>query len=338
VAARTEHRVGLLGAGRIGRLHATNVARVAGLRLAAVADADSAAAERLAGDLGCEASTDWHGLLGRPDIDAVLVCSPPGAHAEQVTLAAGQGKHVFCEKPLADELGAADRALAAVEAAGVVLQVGYNRRSDRNFQAVREAVAAGRVGTPCLLRITSRDPDPPPRDYLELSPGLFFDTTSHDLDLSRFLLGGEIVDVTARGGALFSDNVRAVGGVDTAVTTAVFESGALAVVDNCWTSAYGYDQRVEVHGTGGMVAARNEVTNTTFVADADGLHEPVLPHFFADRYAAAFVRELEAFAGALDGAPVPVTGRDGRQALAAAIAAHRSWQEGRTVALTEIGG
>ncbi len=338
MAARAEHSVAILGAGRIGSLHAENVGRIAALRLVAVADENAAAAEELAAKAGCEAVADWRDAIARPEIDAVLLCSPPGAHAEQVAFAAGESKHVFCEKPLADQLGPADRALAAVEAAGVVLQVGYNRRSDLNFQAVREAVAAGRVGAPCLLRITSRDPAPPPRDYLERSPGLFFDTTSHDLDLSRFLLGGEIVEVTARGGALFSDNVRAVGGVDTAVTTAVFESGALAVVDNCWTSAYGYDQRVEVHGTGGMVAARNEVTNTTFVADAEGFHEPVLPHFFADRYAAAYVRELEAFAAALDGAPVPVTGRDGRQALAAAIAAHRSWEEGRTVALAEIGG
>ena len=333
MAARAEHRIGLLGAGRIGRLHAENAGRVAGLHVVAVADADADAARRLADHLGCEALADWGALLRRDDVDAVLICSPPGAHAEQVALAAGEHKHVFCEKPLAADVESADRALAVVEAAGTVLQVGYNRRFDRNFGAVRDAVAAGRVGRPCVLRISSRDPEPPPRDYLEMSPGLFFDTTSHDLDLARFLLADEIVEVSAFGATLFSDDVRAVGGVDTAVTTAVFAGGALAVIDNCWRSTYGYDQRVELHGTEGMVGAGNEVSNTTVVGDGEGFHTPVLPHFFADRYGPAFVRELEAFAAALDGAPVPVTGRDGRQALAAAAAARRSHEERRPVVL-----
>jgi myo-inositol 2-dehydrogenase / D-chiro-inositol 1-dehydrogenase len=337
VVAVGEHRLGLVGAGRIGRLHAENVTRIAGLTLVAVADEDPGAAEALAARVGCQAYSDWRQLVVRDELDAVLICSPPAAHAEQAAAAAEAGKHVFCEKPIADDLAAADRALAAVARAGTVLQVGYNRRFDRNFRAVHDAVAAGRVGTPCLVRITSRDPAPPPRDYLEISPGLFFDTTTHDLDLARFLLGAEIVEVSARGAALFSDDVCAVGGIDTAVTMAAFEGGALALIDNCWTSAYGYDQRVEVHGTEGLVGARNEVTDTTVVADAAGFHEPVLPYFFADRYAAAFRRELEAFAAALGGEPVPVTGRDGRQALAAATAAARSHDEGRAVALAELG-
>jgi myo-inositol 2-dehydrogenase/D-chiro-inositol 1-dehydrogenase len=266
----------------------------------------------------------------------VLICTPPGAHAEQIAFAAGEGKHVLCEKPLAADLVAADAALAAVERAGVVLQVGYNRRFDRNFAAVRRSVEEGRVGTICLVRISSRDPDPPPPDYIRVSPGLFFDTTSHDLDLARFLVGGDIVEVSARGSALFSAEVREVGGVDTAATTAVFESGALAVIDNCWRSAYGYDQRVEVHGTDGTASARNELADTTVVADSGGFHEPVLPHFYLDRYRDAFRRELEAFADALGGGPVRVTGHDGRQALAASVAAQRSHEHGRTVALAEL--
>jgi myo-inositol 2-dehydrogenase/D-chiro-inositol 1-dehydrogenase len=316
-------------------LHAANVARHESLRLVAVADADPAVAERCAREFGCDA-LEFEALLARDDVDAVLICSPPGAHAAQVALAAGRGKHVFCEKPLADDLASADGALAAVERAGTVLQLGYNRRFDRNFAAVRRAVAGGRVGTLCLVRISSRDPEPPPADYIRISPGLFFDTTTHDLDLARFLAGADIVEVSARGATLFSEEVRAAGGVDTAATTAVFETGALAVIDNCWRSAYGYDQRVEVHGTEGTVSARNEVTNTTVVADAEGFHEPALPHFYLDRYGDAFRRELEAFAAALDGRPVPVTGHDGRQALAACVAAQRSHRERRTVALAEL--
>jgi myo-inositol 2-dehydrogenase / D-chiro-inositol 1-dehydrogenase len=331
----SEHGIGLVGAGRIGRLHAANVARTEGLRLTAVADADPEAAEACARETGA-APVSFEELLARDDVAALLICTPPGEHAEQIALSAGAGKHVFCEKPLAADLAGADGALAAVERAGVVLQVGYNRRFDRNFAAVRAAVDEGRVGTICLVRISSRDPDPPPPDYIRVSPGLFFDTTSHDLDLARFLAGSDIVEVSARGAVRFSAEVRKVGGVDTAATTAVFESGALAVIDNCWRSAYGYDQRVEVHGTDGTAAARNEVTTTTVVADAEGFHEPVLPHFYLDRYADAFRRELEAFAAALDGAPVPVTGHDGRQALAASVAADRSHREGRVVGLAEL--
>lgn len=335
MAAASEHRIGLVGAGRIGRLHARNVAGLDGLRLVAVADADPAASEACAAELGCDVVAVDE-LLSSAAVDAVLVCSPPGAHAAQIALAAGAGKHVFCEKPLADDLTAADAALSAVEQAGVVLQVGYNRRFDRNFGAVRAAVDSGRVGTICLVRISSRDPDPPPADYIRISPGLFFDTTSHDLDLARFLVGADIAEVSARGAARFSEVVREVGGVDTAATTAVFENGALAVIDNCWRSAYGYDQRVEAHGTEGTAMAGNEVTSTTVVADADGFHAPVLPHFYLDRYALAYRRELEAFAAALDGAPPAVTGHDGRQALAASIAAQRSHDERRTVALAEL--
>jgi myo-inositol 2-dehydrogenase / D-chiro-inositol 1-dehydrogenase len=326
-----------VGAGRIARLHAENLAgRLPRLRLVAVADPAPGVAAALAGAAGCEALEDWRELLERRDVEALLLCSPSGLHPEQIVAAAGAGKHVFCEKPIAPDVRAADRAVAAANAAGIVLQVGYNRRFDRSFAAVREAVASGRVGRPVIVRVTARDPEPSPRDYLEHTPGLFVDTTTHDLDLVRFVTGAEIVEVAARAASLVAEETRELALVDTAVTTAVLDSGALAVIDNCWLSRYGYDQRLEVHGTEGMVEARNEVRDTTVVADANGFHAPVLPHFFLDRYAPAFVRELEAFADALEGAPVPVTGYDGRQALAAALAAMRSADEGRVVRLDEL--
>ena len=332
-----EHRVALVGAGRIARLHAENAAaRVPLLRLVAVADPAPGAAAALASELGCEATEDWRELLARDDVEALLVCSPSRLHPEQIVAAARAGKHVFCEKPIAAEVAAADRAVEAAEAAGIVLQVGYNRRFDRSFAAVREAVASGRVGEPVIVRVTARDPEPPSRDYLEQTPGLFVDTTSHDLDLVRFVTGAEIVEVSARAASLVSDDARELGLADTAVTLVVLDTGALGVIDNCWRSSYGYDQRLEVHGTAGMAQARNEVRHTALVADEAGLHEPALPHFFLERYAPAFVRELEAFADALDGAPVAVTARDGRQALAAAAAALRSAQEGRAVRLDEL--
>jgi myo-inositol 2-dehydrogenase / D-chiro-inositol 1-dehydrogenase len=327
-----EHRVALVGAGRIARLHAENIAaRVPRLRLVAVADPAPGVASTFATELGCEAVDDWRELLGRADVEALFVCSPSPLHAEQIVAAAEVGKHVFCEKPIAADVASADRAAAAAAAAGIVLQIGYNRRFDRSFAALRDAVASGRVGKPVLVRVTARDPEPPARAYLERTPGLFVDTTTHDLDLVRFVTGDEIVEVTARAATLVSDDARELGLADTAVTTVVLAGGAIATIDNCWLSAYGYDQRLEVHGTTGMVEARNEQRNATVVADATGFHAPTLPYFFLERYAPAFVRELEAFADALEGAQVAVSGRDGRQALAAAIAAMRSAEEGRVV-------
>ena len=332
----SDHGVALVGAGRIARLHAENVASgVSRLRLVAVADPLAEARDSLARDAGCEPVAEWRELLERPDVEAVLLCSPSGLHAEQIEEAAAAGKHVFSEKPVAADVASADQAVAAAERAGIVLQVGYNRRFDRNFAAVREAVESGRVGRPVIVRITSRDPEPSPRSYLETSPGLFVDTTTHDLDLARFVAGAEIVEVSAYADTLVSDVVRELGHFDTAITTVRFDSGALAAIDNCWVSTYGYDQRLEVHGSEGMVRAENEVRSTTAVANAEGFQAPPLPHFFLDRYAPAFVRELEAFADALEGAPVRVTGRDGREALAAGLAAQRSAREGRPVRLEE---
>jgi myo-inositol 2-dehydrogenase/D-chiro-inositol 1-dehydrogenase len=326
------HAVAIVGAGRIARLHARNA--LSRLRLVAIADPAPGAAAELAQAYGCTATEDWRELLERSDVDALMLCSPSFLHADQIAAAAEAGKHVFCEKPLATDLAAADRALAAVQAAGVVLQVGYNRRFDRNFAAAREAVAAGRAGRPLLVRITSRDPEPPSRAFLESNrDSLFLETTTHDLDLVRFVTGEEVVEVSARAGTLVSDDAREFGHLDTAVTTVVLANGALGVIDNCWLARSGYDQRLEVHGSEGTVFAGNEVENTTAVADAHGFHAPPLPHFFLERYAPAFERELDAFSDALDGAPVSVTGRDGRAALAASLAALESAREGRVVRL-----
>ena len=332
-----EHRVALVGAGRIARLHAENVAAsVTRLRLVAVADPAAGAAAALAADFGGYPVDDWRQLLDRDDVDALVLCSPSAIHPEQIAAAAEAGKHVFCEKPIAADVESADRAVAAAEAAGIMLQIGYNRRFDHSFASVRNTVATGRIGKPVIVRITARDPEPPPRAYLEHTPGLLVDTTSHDLDLVRFVTGSDIVEVTARTASLVSADAAAFGLADTAVTTVVLDSGALGVIDNCWLSTYGYDQRLEVHGTEGMVEARNEVQNRTVIADAAGFHAPTLPYFFLERYAPAFVRELDAFADALDGAPVAITGWDGRQALAAAVAAKRSAEEDRIVRLDEL--
>jgi myo-inositol 2-dehydrogenase / D-chiro-inositol 1-dehydrogenase len=266
----------------------------------------------------------------------VMITTPPNTHAGLVDAAAAAGKHVFCEKPLAQNVDDARRAANACERAGVVLQVGYNRRFDENFRAAREAVQDGRIGRPWILRISSRDPMPPPAEYLPLSGGLFVDTTSHDFDLARFLVGAEIVEVTARAAALADPHAKEIGDVDTCVVTVVFDNEAIGAIDNCRVSAYGYDQRVEVHGSLGLVQADNEVSTTVTVADAQGFHAPPLPHFYLDRYGPAFRRELEAFARALDGEDPEVSGLDGVAAVAAAAAARRALDERRSVRLEEL--
>jgi myo-inositol 2-dehydrogenase / D-chiro-inositol 1-dehydrogenase len=312
------HRLGLIGAGKVARVHAGNVARIPGLSLVGVADVVPDAAQALAQEAGAEvAATDE--LLARPDVDAVLVTTPPDTHAELIRAAAQAGKHVFCEKPLATSLADAGRAVRAVEHAGVLLQIGYNRRFDPNLRAVREAVAEGRVGTPWLLRISSRDPAPPPADYLPRSGGLFVDSTSHDFDLARFVLGAEIVQVAVLAASVVDPNAAELGDVDVAVLSLGFSNGAFGGIDNCRRSPYGYDQRLEVHGSDGLAQAEN-----------------VPAEFYTDRYAEAFARELTSFARALDGEPVEVGGSDGLAAVAAAEAARRSLDENRTVRLEEI--
>jgi myo-inositol 2-dehydrogenase/D-chiro-inositol 1-dehydrogenase len=328
--------LGLIGAGKIARIHAANLADLQGARLRAVADVVPEAALALAREADCEALGDSGELLARPDVEAVLVTTPPDTHVDVVVAAAEAGKHVFCEKPLAQDVAGAHRAVEACERAGVLLQVGYNRRFDVNFRAVRDAVRGGRVGTPWLLRISSRDPEPPPAEYLPHSGGLFLDTTSHDFDLARFVLDADIVELGARGATLADPNADAIGDVDTAVVSLVFSNAAIGAIDNCRRSAYGYDQRVEVHGSEGLASAENTRASTTVVADADGFHTAPLPHFYMDRYAPAFAAELASFVAALGGADLEVDGRDGLAAVVAATAAKRALDENRVVALDEV--
>jgi len=332
----TAVRVGIVGLGRMGRLHATNIAeRVHALEVVAASDpAETAAAA--ARDLGITFVSDWRELVARDDLDAVLVCSPADHHAEQIVAAAAAGKHAFCEKPLDRTLAGIEPVLAAVGAAGTVLQVGFNRRADRNFATLRERLAAGELDAPWLLKITSRDPHPQPKEYVVESGGLFLDMAIHDFDLARFLLG-DVVSVSAAGGALVDPELAELGDVDTAITTLAFASGALGVIDNCRRASYGYDQRVEVHGRRGMLAAENELSSTVQLADETGFHRPPLPEFFLDRYGDAYARELEVFAAAVAGDAAPLAdGVDGQQAVAVAVAARRSLAEGRTVSLREV--
>jgi myo-inositol 2-dehydrogenase / D-chiro-inositol 1-dehydrogenase len=332
-------RVGVIGAGRIGKLHAQNLATlIPGAQLAAIADIDLPAAQELAIKLNVPTVVaDYHALLQDPAIDAIVICSATDTHACIVEEAAAAHKHIFCEKPIDLNLAKIDRALAVVAQAGVKLQVGFNRRFDPNFRKVREVVASGKIGEPQLLRITSRDPAPPPPEYVKVSGGIFLDMTIHDFDMARYLVGGEVTEVYAMGGVLVDPRIGAAGDVDTAVTVLRFANGALGTIDNSRKAVYGYDQRVEVFGSGGAVSVTNSTPDSAVVSDAGGTHGALPLYFFLERYAESFLAELRQFVDAvLHDRPTPVTGMDGRIPVVIGMAAKKSLAENRPVMLSEI--
>jgi len=331
--------VGVIGAGRIGRLHAENLAhRVPDARLTAVADIRAEAAAECAEELGIPAHYgDPRRVIDDPDIQAIALCSSTDTHAALIEEAAGAGKHIFCEKPIDFDLGRIDRALACVERAGVKLQVGFNRRFDHNFRRIKEGVDAGRIGKPQILRVTSRDPAPPPMEYVKASGGIFLDMTIHDFDMARYLMG-DVEELYVMGAVLVDPAIGKAGDLDTAVVSLRFAGGALGTIDNSRKAVYGYDQRVEVFGSEGMLAAGNDTPSTVRLSTARAVEEDLPLFFFLERYTESYVDELEAFVRCVleDEAP-PVTGRDGRTAVVMGKAAELSVRERRPVRLEEIG-
>jgi myo-inositol 2-dehydrogenase/D-chiro-inositol 1-dehydrogenase len=305
--------------------------------LVAIADPDLEAARACADALGIEhVFDDPEAIWDDEGIDAVVIASATHTHAEFIVYAARAGKHVFCEKPISHDLEEIDAALDAVERNDVKLQIGFNRRFDPTFREVKEAVDEGRIGVPHLLRITSRDPAPPPIEYVRVSGGLFFDMTIHDFDMARHLCG-EVLRVHAVGGVRVDPEIEEVGDIDTAIVTLEFENGVFGTIDNSRQAVYGYDQRVEVFGSEGVVMADNETPSRTRVADENGVHAPLPLHFFMERYTESYRAELEAFVDAiLSGEEPPVTGIDGRRPVVMAMAAQKSLDECRPVAIDEI--
>lgn len=338
VTAIAPLRIGVIGVGRIGRMHAELLARqVPGAAVAAVYDAEGEAARDVAATLGVPSAESVEELLRADDVDAVAICSSTDTHADLLVAAAEAGKAVFCEKPVSLDLAEVDRALGAVEAAGIPFQIGFNRRFDPAHRSVRDAVAAGAIGTPHLVRISSRDPEPPPLAYVRVSGGLFLDMTIHDFDMARYVTGSEVVEVFARGAARIDPAVGEAGDVDTALITLVHEDGCLTAIDNSRRAAYGFDQRVEAFGSHGMAASENPLAHTGIVRTADGSRSAGLPFFFLERYVPSYLREWAAFVDAVrGGTPPPVTTADARAPLVIGLAAWRSLREGRPVRTEEI--
>ncbi len=330
-------RVGVIGVGRIGRMHAELLAhQVREAAVGAVFDSHAPAARDVASELGVPAAASLEELL-EGDVDAVAICSSADTHAELLIAAAEAGKAVFCEKPVSLDLAEVDRALTAVESAGVPFQVGFNRRFDPAHASVRDAVSAGTVGEPHLVRISSRDPEPPPLAYVKTSGGLFLDMMIHDFDMARFLTGSEVVEVFARGAVRVEPSFAQAGDVDTAVVTLVHENGCLTAIDNSRRAAYGFDQRVEVFGSAGMAASENPAAHTGVVRTAHGARSPTLPYFFLERYLPSYVREWQAFVGAVQSGARPlVSMHDARAPLVIGLAAWRSLREQRPVRIDEV--
>jgi myo-inositol 2-dehydrogenase/D-chiro-inositol 1-dehydrogenase len=334
----TKVRIGIIGAGRIGKIHADNLLRQPYAEVRAISDpfADEALRAWAAERGIAVVSQNSADLLADPALDAIFICSPTDTHVPLIKQAAAAGKHIFCEKPVSMDINQTKEALEAAAAAGVRLQVGFNRRFDHNFRKVRELVQAGDIGEPHLIKITSRDPAPPSPEYIRSSGGMFMDMTIHDFDMARFLSGSEAVEVFAYGSVLVDPAFAQYDDVDTAIITIRFASGALGVIDNSRKAVYGYDQRVEVFGSGGSVAAANDYPNTAEVHTAEGVRRDKPLHFFLERYNDAYIDEAVQFIASIAGnREVPVSGADAYQAELMALAAKRSLQLGRPVKLEE---
>jgi myo-inositol 2-dehydrogenase / D-chiro-inositol 1-dehydrogenase len=320
-------------------MHAALVARdVPGLALAAVYDTDAAAAATVGEHLGVPAATSADELISRSDVDAIAICSSTDTHVELLVAAAPTGKPLFLEKPVSLDLTEVDRALETVASTGSFLQVGLNRRFDPAHRSVRDAVASGAVGALHLVRITSRDPEPPPLAYVKVSGGIFLDMTVHDFDMARFVTGSEVEEVYARGEVRVDPAIGEAGDLDTAVVTLRHGDGTLTLIDNSRRSTYGYDQRVEAFGADGLAASDNPLVHTGVTRTAAGTRGAVLPHFFLERYRASFIAGWAAFEQAVRrGDPPAVSGEDGRRALVLGLSAWRSVRECRPVRTSEIG-
>lgn len=332
-------KLGVIGTGRIGKVHiATLVQSVGQAEVVAVADIDLKSAKETTAKFGITSVfSNYMDVINNPDVEAIVICSPTDTHAKYIIDAARAGKHIFCEKPVDLSLEVIKGALDEVKKAGVKLMVGFNRRFDPNFSKIKELVTAGKTGQPHILKITSRDPAPPPAKYSAVSGGMFMDMTIHDFDMARYITGSEVTEVYTKAAVLVDQEIGKAGDVDTAIITLTFANGAIGVIDNSRKAVYGYDQRVEIFGSKGMVCADNNYPdNHRYFAD-NGVHSSLPLNFFMDRYIEAYANEMKIFCDAvINNSPLPVSGYDGLMSVAIALAAKKSYLENRPVKLSEI--
>lgn len=330
--------IGIIGAGRIGLLHADNILNSTDLNLIAISDIYI---DHLKGThyerLVPIQTTDSSVIFNHTDIDAVFICSSTDTHAAYIKAAAKANKHIFCEKPISFNIEDTREALCAVKEAGVKFQVGFNRRFDKHFRKVYETVRSGAIGRPHMIKISSRDPEAPPEEYIKRSGGMFMDMTIHDFDMVRYLSGSEVTEVYVKAANLIDPKFGKFDDVDTAIILLTFEDGTMAVIDNSRQAVYGYDQRIEVFGEKGEVSAGNESRTNVQISTEDSIKIDHPKHFFLDRYKEAYEEEIHEFAQAIiENQPLKCTGKDGYQAELLAFATRLSWKEDRSVSLSEL--
>lgn len=331
-------QVAVLGAGRIGQVHGAAIASVSGAVLRAVCDPMPEAAEALRNRYACDIRTIAE-IEASPEIDAVVICTPTDTHADLIERFARAGKAIFCEKPIDLDVERAIACLKTVRETGTTLMVGFQRRFDPDFATLKQAIDDGKIGAVEMITLTSRDPGPPPASYIERSGGLFLDMTIHDFDVARWLLSEEPTSVFAAGSVLVDGNIGTLGDFDSANVVLMTASGKQATINNTRRATYGYDQRIEVHGSLGAISAANHHRSRVEIANADGYTRPPLLDFFMSRYIAAYAAEISAFVTAVrSGTPPPTTGHDGLMALVMATAAGRSAREGRMIRVSDVMG
>ena len=334
-------KVGIIGAGRIGKVHCESIMRyVKDATVKIVADPFlTEQTVEWAKGLGInEFTKDYRDVLNDKEIDAVLICSSTDTHSKISIEAIESGKHVFCEKPIDHDVGKILEVMKTLEKhPEIKYQVGFNRRFDHNFRAAREAVKSGKIGELNVLKICSRDPAAPPVSYIKVSGGIFLDMTIHDFDMVRFMSGSEVEEVFAYGAVLVDEEIGKAGDIDTAVITMKLKNGALAVIDNCRRASYGYDQRVEAFGSLGQVAIRNDTDSSAVISDGTGVHaeKPLL--FFLERYMQAYVNEISEFVDCVVNDKKPSADVvSGLEPVLIGLAARKSVSEGRPVKIAEI--
>ena len=332
-------KVGIIGAGRIGQVHAKSITyHIPQAEIVAISDIYIDGAKKVAADLGIpNAYEDYHEILNNPEIEAVLICSSTDTHADIAVEAAEAGKHIFCEKPVDLTVAKIKKVIAAVEKAGVKLQIGFNRRYDHNFAEIKRLANEGKLGNLQTIKITSRDPEPPSIEYVKVSGGIFLDMTIHDFDMVRFMSGSEVEEVFAYGAVLVDPAIGEAGDIDTAVISMKLANGAIAVIDNCRRASYGYDQRVEAFGSLGQVAISNDSESTAVVSDANGVHGEVPLNFFLERYMGAYVEEVSEFVDCVvNDKPITVGLECGLQPVLIGIAAKKSLETGMPVKIADV--
>jgi len=325
------------GLGRIGKIHLENLLQNNGVEVVAAMD-PMEESQQYARDKGItNVSSTYEAMLESTNIDVVVICSPTDTHSDYVELAAKAGKHVFCEKPLDLSLDRVVEVLDVVADTGIKLMIGFNRRFDKEFKKVKALVSTGAIGEHHLVKITSRDPGAPPVSYIEKSGGLFLDMTIHDFDIARFIVGKEVYEVYAKGAVLVDKAIGAAGDIDTAAIILTYTDGTMAIIDNSREAAYGYDQRVEVFGSKGMVKAENNLHDTHQLFTSQGSQSSLPLHFFLERYAEAYKTEMRDYIYSLENdSAIPANGNDGLQALKIGLAAIKSIQENRPIKISEI--